>query len=177
MKICSELGCEKSAYCKGFCRYHYNRQYQQRTYVRRTPEEAQQCSAAGCEELGGRISGICSAHQWRRRNGYPDQYSRRRKRGEWYKISSGYLFRVKSGKRQFQHRVVMEEVLGRELLPGETVHHINGVRDDNRPENLELWSHSQPPGQRVEDKISWAIEFLSSHGYAVQMTAGMKELS
>ena len=54
----------------------------------------------------------------------------------------------------------MEQLLGRDLLGHEEVHHINGVRDDNRVENLELWSHSQPAGQRVEDKVAWAIEML-----------------
>ena len=66
-----------------------------------------------------------------------------------------------------EHRLVMEGLLSRYLLPDENVHHINGVRTDNRPENLELWSISQPPGQRVEDKISWAIEYLEQHGYRV----------
>lgn len=57
----------------------------------------------------------------------------------------------------------MEQVLGRPLRAGENVHHINGQRDDNRPENLELWSKSQPAGQRVVDKVAWAIEFLAMY--------------
>jgi hypothetical protein len=60
----------------------------------------------------------------------------------------------------FEHTKIMSEHLGRPLLGHEEVHHKNGVRDDNRLSNLELWSKSQPAGQRVEDKADWAIEIL-----------------
>lgn len=82
-----------------------------------------------------------------------------------YKDSGGYVrvaveghpFRSQEGL-VAEHRLVMEQMLGRYLLPHENVHHKNGVRDDNSPENLELWSKPQPCGQRPIDLIRWIVE-------------------
>jgi hypothetical protein len=71
--------------------------------------------------------------------------------------------RAESSPYVFEHILVAEELLGRYLYPTETVHHRNGVKDDNRPANLELWTKPQPSGIRVRDAIDWAHEILARY--------------
>jgi hypothetical protein len=84
--------------------------------------------------------------------------------GHWYITGDGYLRGQPPGcpKQILQHIYVMEQILGRDLWPDESVHHKNGIRDDNRPENLELWNierhgQNQRCGQRAEDIVEYWV--------------------
>jgi hypothetical protein len=106
----------------------------------------------------------------------PEAPLMKRKNGDGSLDKNGYfqITRVghpnctsKSG-RIAEHTFVMSEYLGRALRKNESVHHKNGIRNDNRIENLELWHKGQPAGQRLEEKIKWAKEFLENYGFIVK---------
>lgn len=100
----------------------------------------------------------------RMRGGHVNHYGYRQVRSKDF---IGHPCADKYG-RILEHVLVMYNHLGRPIKKGETVHHKNGIRDDNRLENLELCNSNHPHGQRVEDKIKWAIEFLDEYGYDVK---------
>lgn len=121
------------------------------------------CSLHSCDRQHY-CKGYCELHYRRWKKHGDPSIQIRADRGTGCLDKHGYI-RVPNpdGGQTFQHRLVMQEHLGRRLYPDETVHHLNGIRSDNRLANLELWSTLHPKGQRVEDKIKWAKEILKRY--------------
>ena len=168
MKTCSVELCEREISSFGWCAPHYGRWFKHGDVQAEVPiaprmRRGEACSVDECQRaVRGR--GWCDAHyqRWFDKGDVLADTPLRRVRGTGT-VQRGYVSIGASGRARLQHRIVMEQILGRDLLPGENVHHKNGIRDDNRPENLELWVIRQPHGQRVPDMIVWAKEILARY--------------
>lgn len=164
----------KGPYRKTYCEMHHDRVYRfgwddpEVKPIRPRKDKVsgtRPCLHGGCDSTNDGAKGYCQAHysKWLRTgtsNGAPQvkgEFQRSRK-------SEGYVrLEFQNGTHIYKHRYVMGKVIGRPLETNEHVHHKNGVRDDNRPENLELWIVSHPSGQRLEDKIRWALALIEQY--------------
>ncbi len=163
-------GCERKHKAKGYCGAHYFRLRKHGHPLSGGPERQKNgscCVIANCEAQP-KAFGLCNKHYEKlKKYGDPEYGRTHTPRYEGKRIVTsrdGYVFvylpdhpsAYKTTGYISEHRLIMERVLGRQLRERETVHHKNGVRTDNTPENLELWLKSHVPGQRVADLIDWA---------------------
>lgn len=173
-RTCGGPECDEPVQSKGLCPVHYLQRWkgQELRPIRRRKRSGP-CPVVEDGKECGRphyAKGVCNMHHRRfQRTG-----SHILTGTSWYEPfvnRNGYVMiwcpdhphSYQPTNRLPEHRLVMEKMLGRYLLDGENVHHKNGVRNDNRPENLELWITQQPKGQRVQDLKEWARRILEDY--------------
>lgn len=155
-KQCRRAACTLLAVLDGLCKPHYDKR--RRLDKEKELRDGRRCGREGCHRPYD-AGGFCQLHYGRqRKTGDPGPVGLLRAENGTGYIRNGYkYFKWVNGHAIPEHRLVMEQHLGRPLDKGENVHHLNGIRLDNRIENLELWVKVQPSGQRVEDLIAFVV--------------------
>lgn len=169
--MCEADDCDRPIYCMNVCQTHYyrnagkDREDWDLSPIRRWVKQSKTCKMEGCERKSQSHS-LCGMHLFRfKKYGDPGIDGMIRPGDSRFKMRSGYIKIHNPNHKNancdgyvLEHRLVMEQMLGRPLRKFENVHHVNGIRDDNRPENLELWAKAQPSGQRAADLAEWVVE-------------------
>ena len=157
---CLVAGCERKHHARGWCETHYERWRYVTKRQFTAPKSPKVCIVDGCDGKN-HGQGYCAKHyqRWKTKGTTADDALSRRPNGAGSIHPHGYLIRKVGGRDIAEHRLVMEKFLGRSLYPWENVHHKNGVKLDNRIDNLELWSRSQPAGQRISDLVEWLVTY------------------
>lgn len=178
---CRVPECERSVWVKELCSPHYQRHRRSgdplgKQVMRDSVPRI--CTAEGCEKPHA-ARGYCGTHYERLRRNGTIEIAPYRPQGKGT-VHNGYVVFSRQIDGQRVHlrrcRLVMEEMIGRKLLPEETVHHRNGLKHDDRPENLELWASRHPKGQRVSDLIDFAHEILDLYDTTSPDPAGQENL-
>lgn len=166
-RSCSFLGCEQTAYAKDLCVSHRKQQLRGHDLTPITRGIYAECTVEGCNrKVASR--GHCQTHAKYRNAGKELKPIVKDYAYRYAHSPSGYVTlylpdHPNAGKNGMvlEHVKVMSDILGRSLIKGENVHHRNGQRDDNRPENLELWVTQQPKGQRAVDLLADARRVIA----------------
>lgn len=163
---CTVGWCDRPQYVRGWCTLHYDR-WLSGSDMNAPPRNrnlGKPCDVDGCDRKA-RKRKLCDMHYSRlMQTGRTGDAAPRQRATKSSLRSSGYRHvRDDAGHWRLEHRIIMEKIIGRPLRAKESVHHKNGDRQDNRPENLELWNGHHPTGARVRDQIAWAIEILESY--------------